>query len=62
MRLVRLLAVGKSLMGLREADGRYRVTSKRLLPKFPATKNPFRATAHPILGGTPEAELPPRIG
>lgn len=58
MRLVRLLAVGKSLVGLQEADGRYRTTRKRLLPNFPASKNPFRATARPALNMAPEAELP----
>lgn len=58
MRLVRLLAVGKSLIGLQQVDGRYRLTRKRLLPKFPANKNPFRATARPAMTVGVESELP----
>ncbi len=47
MDLLRLLAEGRSLMGLKKPRGRFEVTGKRLLPKFEASKNPFRATALP---------------
>jgi hypothetical protein len=41
MSLLRLLAAGKSLVGLKESQTRYRLTRQRLLPKFGAGKNPF---------------------
>ncbi len=41
MSLVRLLTAGKSLVGLKESENRYRVTNQRLLPKFESKKNPF---------------------
>lgn len=41
MSLLRLLAAGKSLVGMRDAETRYRVTSQRLLPHFGTGKNPF---------------------
>ena len=41
MSLVRLLTTGKSLVGLKESENRYRLTSQRLLPKFEPKKNPF---------------------
>jgi hypothetical protein len=44
MSLLRLLAAGRSLIGVKEAAGRYHVTSKRVLPKFSPKANPFRAT------------------
>lgn len=43
MSLVRLLTAGKSLVGLKESENRYRLTSQRLLPKFESKKNPFGA-------------------
>lgn len=45
MSLVRLLTAGKSLIGLKESENRYRLTSQRLLPKFESKKNPFGAGA-----------------
>jgi hypothetical protein len=47
MSLLRLLAAGKSLVGIKDANGRYRVTEQRLLPKFASKRNPFRATTRP---------------
>jgi hypothetical protein len=47
MSLLKLLAAGKSLMGLKGASSRYEVSNQRLLPKFCARKNPFRASIHP---------------
>ena len=41
MSLLRLLAAGKSLVGMSDAETRYRVTSQRLLPQFGAGRNPF---------------------
>jgi hypothetical protein len=54
MSLVRLLTAGKSLVGLNDGEGRYRLTRKNLLPSFPASKNPFRATAVPSPACIPE--------
>ena|SRR5579859_6624895 len=42
MSLLRLLAAGKSLVGLKESDSRYRLTNQRLLPQFGSKSNPFR--------------------
>jgi len=49
MSLLRLLTTGKSLVGVNDNEGRYRLTSKRLLPQFGSAKNPFRpkAKSHP---------------
>jgi hypothetical protein len=41
MSLLRLLTTGKSLVGLRDAESRYRLTHQRLLPQFGPTRNPF---------------------
>jgi hypothetical protein len=41
MSLLRLLAAGKSLVGMRESGTPYRLTSQRLLPQFGSGKNPF---------------------
>jgi hypothetical protein len=41
MSLARLLAAGKSVVGISNSDTRYRMNAKRLLPKFGARKNPF---------------------
>jgi hypothetical protein len=43
MSLVRLLAAGKSLMGLKEPGGRYHLANHGLLPRFEPKKNPFRS-------------------
>ena len=45
MSLLRLLTTGKSLVTIRDAESRYRVTSQRLLPEFGAGRNPFSSTA-----------------
>lgn len=42
MSLLRLLATGKSLIGLKQGNGRYRVSRERLLPEFGGRSNPFR--------------------
>jgi len=41
MSLLRLLTTGKSLVGLKNLEHRYRVTTQRLLPQFGPTRNPF---------------------
>jgi hypothetical protein len=46
MSLLRLLAAGKSLVGLEGSQSRYQVTRQRL-PRFASKKNPFRATSRP---------------
>ena len=50
MSLVRLLSSGRSLIGFKDEEGRYRMTNQRLLPKFGSVKNPF----HP---GNPPAQM-----
>jgi hypothetical protein len=47
MSLLRLLTAGKSLVGLKKLEGRYRLPGARTLPKFGSKKNPFRATVVP---------------
>jgi len=42
MSLLRLLTTGKSLVGVRDTESRYRLTTQRLLPEFGPAKNPFR--------------------
>jgi hypothetical protein len=44
MSLLKLLTAGKSLVGLKDAESRYRMSNQKLLPKFGAAKNPFRPT------------------
>ena len=44
MSLLRLLTTGKSLVGVRDTESRYRVTSQRLLPQFGSARNPFSST------------------
>ena len=43
MRMVRLLAAGKSLVGAKDPGTRYRMTGPRALPKFGSAQNPFRS-------------------
>jgi hypothetical protein len=63
MSLLRLLAAGKSLVGLKQSNSQYRVTSERLLPQFDSKKNPFRSSAdkapQPIMTVAGEA-VPPQ--
>src|ERR1035441_9387218 len=53
MSLLRLLTAGKSLVGMRDAETRYRVTGQRLLPQFGEGRNPFsnREKADPVQTG-----------
>lgn len=57
MSFVRLLALGKSMVGLGDKASGYKLSRKRLLPKFPASKNPFRLTTRPELPVDAEPEL-----
>jgi hypothetical protein len=41
MSLLRLLTTGKSLVGFGDTEGRYQLTTQRLLPHFGSAKNPF---------------------
>ncbi len=50
MRLLRLLAAGKSLIGVKPTTGRYRTAPAKALPVFESVANPFRATAVPQSG------------
>jgi hypothetical protein len=58
MSLLRLLAAGKSLVGMSDAETRYRVTSQRLLPQFGDGRNPFssRGKAGPAQMGPSSPE------
>jgi hypothetical protein len=47
MSLLRLLAAGKSLIGLEGSQNRYQVSRQKLLPSFATKKNPFRGTIRP---------------
>src|SRR6266404_8918882 len=54
MSLLRLLAAGRSLVGMKDITARYRMRTAALLPKFGSPKNPFAAPA--------KAEPKPRPG
>ena len=43
MSLVRLLTAGKSLVGLKQSSGRYRLPSRGCCPNSNRKKNPFRS-------------------
>jgi hypothetical protein len=61
MSLMRLLAAGKSLVGGRDAAGRYRLSKHAALPKFITSKKPFavaRVEARPPRPVIPQK--PPR--
>jgi hypothetical protein len=47
MSLLRLLTAGKSLVGVKESEGRYHLSRQSRLPEFNAKRNPFRGTARP---------------
>ncbi len=47
MSLLRLLTTGKHLVGVKETERRYRLTSQRLLPQFGPARNPFRDRGKP---------------
>jgi hypothetical protein len=61
MSLLRLLASGKSLVGVMDSTGRYDVSGRRALPRFGTKKNPFRATARPELMGVALAPATSRV-
>jgi len=50
MSLLRLLTTGKSLVGVKDDESRYRLTSQRLLPQFGPARNPFssRGNSDPV--------------
>jgi hypothetical protein len=50
MSLLRLLTTGKSLVGVKVTESRYRLTSQRLLPQFGSARNPFssRGNSAPV--------------
>jgi hypothetical protein len=60
MSLVRLLATGKSLVGLHDNESRYRVNSKKLLPKF-NEQNPFGGCGVPASLPSQVAEGSPAV-
>ena len=43
MSLMRLLTAGKSLTGLKQLPGRYKISDPRSMPKFRSTVNPFKS-------------------
>src|SRR4051812_1463310 len=45
MSVLRLLATGKSLVGMKDQSSPYRMRTANLLPKFESTKNPFAPKA-----------------
>ena len=59
MSLLRLLAAGRSLVGMKDITARYRMRTAGLLPKFGSPKNPFatptKAEAKPKPGVAPVA-------
>ena len=68
MSLLRLLTTGRSLVNVRDAETRYRLTSQRLLPQFGSGKNPFSdreaatPTPAPAMEAKVEAAAPPATG
>ena len=57
MSIGRLLAAGKSLVGVQNASSRYRMDKRARLPKFGVAKNPF--TAEPRIPAAPRP-VPPQ--
>ena len=53
MSLGKLLAAGKSLVGLRNDGSRYRVDKQARLPKFNSPKNPFIPAEQPVAQTAP---------
>jgi hypothetical protein len=59
MSLVRLLTAGKSLVGLKDEQARYRMSDPRALPKFGSSRNPFqKAGVQPVQGGSQQPNAP----
>ena len=48
MKLLRLLTAGKSLIGVQQVAGRYRMTDPRAMPKFGEGKNPFKGKTEKV--------------
>lgn len=59
MSLLRLLTTGKSLVGLKDTESRYQVTSQRLLPRFGTARNPFSSSVKS--GSTQPETCEPRV-
>jgi hypothetical protein len=57
MSLLRLLTTGKSLVGLKDLESRYRLTTQRLLPQFGPARNPF-SNAGKVEPAQTEARVP----
>jgi hypothetical protein len=55
MSLMKLLGVGKSVIGLKGQASPYRLTDEGLLPKFGLDNNPLCSTVRPGLSQTPSA-------
>ncbi len=53
MSLLRLLAAGRSLVGMKDITARYRMRTAGLLPKFGSPKNPFAAPTKAESKGKP---------
>jgi len=56
MRMLRLLAAGKSLVGLKPPTARYQMTDPRALPKFGLANNPYQPKANPAVPPSPAPE------
>jgi hypothetical protein len=61
MSLLRLLTTGKSLVGLKDTESRYRLTRQRLLPQFGRARNPFTSRGSPATAQV-EAPAPEDLG
>ena len=60
MNFTRLLAAGKSLIGMRDEHTPYRMRQKNFLPKFDSPKNPFSKAEKPdAVGASPSAPVSP---
>ncbi|HLH52492.1 MAG TPA: hypothetical protein VKY92_02660 [Verrucomicrobiae bacterium] len=57
MSLLRLLTAGKSLVGLKNKEGRYNLSGDGRLPRFGPKPNPFRGTVFPDKGEKPDRAL-----
>lgn len=52
MSLIRLLAMGRSIIGLKREPARYTMVEQNLLPKFESVKGPPGTVASPPISGT----------
>ena len=64
MSLLRLLKTGNSLLGVKDTESRYRLTSQRLLPQFGPARNPFirRGNSPPVQAEGASSEDPKANG